>query len=306
MHFPAKAAAAACMVCAACAASAAHAQVAQSPPQSTSPSATDSATPGAPSAVPLFVSNSELVRGWSFNLAPYGWLASVDATINRRALGGGTVTTDVHVPFEDLLRHLRFGVLVAGEARYDRFSVLTDVMYMNLGLGVSAARLTTVTGPLGRINIPVGAVASASTGMGATVWTTAGGYTLAAGQWGHVDAIAGARLLAVDLSTNYSLNGVYSGLGRSGSLSANAADWDGIVGATGRLDIPNSNFFVPIYVDVGTGALRLTWQGFTGLGYHTSWADYSLGYRYLDFENDGAHVKSLSMGGAMMAATFHF
>jgi hypothetical protein len=148
----------------------------------------------------------------------------------------------------------------------------------------------------------------------ATVWTLAGGYTLATGGWGNINAIAGARLLAIDVTTNYDLNAdlYYNNntnlaLTKSGTLSASAADWDAIVGARGRIDIPNSSFYVPFYFDVGTGALPLTWQAYTGLGYHTAWADYSLGYRYLAYENNGnAHVKSLAMGGVMMAASFHF
>ena len=64
---------------------------------------------------------------------------------------------------------------------------------------------------------------------------------------------------------------------------------------------------MPFYLDVGTGALPLTWQAFTGLAYHTSWGDYSLGYRYLDFENSGNKtVKNMAMGGAIVAASFHF
>ena len=64
---------------------------------------------------------------------------------------------------------------------------------------------------------------------------------------------------------------------------------------------------MPFYLDVGTGALPLTWQAFTGLAYHTSWGDYSLGYRYLAFENNrGATVRKLEMGGLMAAAAFHF
>jgi hypothetical protein len=316
MRFPARAAVAACVAFAAFAASPALAQVAQTPPQSNSPSAADSTPPGSTSApaVPLFVGNASLVPGWSFAVAPYGWLASVNSRINIPTRGGDVVTEDVHVPFEDLLHHLRFVVALAGEARYDRFSVFSDVLYMNLGLGRGAAHLTSVTGPLGRIDIPVGVQTSSSTGLGATVWTSAGGYTLAAGGWGNIDAIAGARLFAIDFTSNYSLTGAINwpntattALARSGSLNANVDYWDGIVGTRGRFDIPNSNFYVPFYLDVGTGAIHLTWQAFTGLAYHSSWGDYSLGYRYLDFEANGSRrVQDMRMGGPMLAATFHF
>ena len=294
---------AACMIWAAYAVSPAQAQVTQTSPQPNSPSATESAPSGASSAAPFFAGGSPLAPGWSFNVAPYGWLASVKATINTPTRSGGVATTDVYVPFGDLIRDLRFVGMLAGEARYDRFSVVTDFMYMNLGIGLSAAHLSSV----GPNNIPKSSQLNISTGLGTTVWTLAGGYTLSAGGWGNIDAIAGTRLLAVDATTSYTLDSSVQGLGKSGSLGVNVDKWDAIVGARGRIDIPNSSFFVPFYVDVGTGDLPLTWQAFTGVGYHTSLADYSIGYRYLAFEASGnSTVKNLAMGGVMMAASFHF
>ncbi len=312
MHFPTYVATAVCVVCSAYAASPARAQA--TPPQSGAPSAVSSTPPASPTVVPLFVGSSALIPGWSFNLAPYGWLAGVSSKINTPTPGGGVATTNVSVPFGEILDDLRFGVMLAGEARYDRFSVLTDVMYINLGMNLNAAHLSSVTlGPSGRIDIPAELEASAGTGLGTTVWTLAGGYTLAAGRWGNVDAIAGTRLLAVDVTTNYTLNAALLlpnrtvALSRTGSLGVNVADWDGIVGTTGRINIPNTGFYVPYYLDVGTGDVPLTWQAFTGLGYHTSLADYSIGYRYLAFENNGsASVRSLAMSGVMVAASFHF
>ncbi len=310
MRFPAHVAAAVCVVCAACAARPAQAQVTQATPQSGSTPPGSTSTP----VVPLFVGSSALVPGWSFNLAPYGWLANVSAKINTPTPGGGVATTDVFVPFSDLLHDLRFGVLLAGQARYDQFSVLTDIMYMNLGMNLNAAHLSSVSlGPSGRIDIPTELEASAGTGLGTTVWTLAGGYTLGAGGWGNVDAIAGTRLLAVNVTTSYNLNAAILlpnrtiALAKSGSLGVNVDDWDAIVGTTGRINIPNSGFYVPYYLDAGTGELPLTWQAFTGLGYHTSLADYSIGYRYLAFEtNASAPVKTLAMGGVMVVASFHF
>jgi len=179
--------------------------------------------------------------------------------------GGGVATTDVDVPFGDLLRDLRFEALLSGEARYDRFSVVTDFMYTNLGMNLSTAHLSSVNPGPGSINIPVSTQVNIGASMATTVWTLAGGYTLATGGWGNIDAIAGARLLEIDVTTNYYLNAdlYYNNntnlaLTKSGTLSASAADWDAIVGARGRIDIPNSSFYVPFYFDVGTGALPLT------------------------------------------------
>ncbi len=96
-------------------------------------------------------------------------------------------------------------------------------------------------------------------------------------------------------------------LARTGTLSMTASFWDVIGGVRGRFEIPNSKFFVPYYFDVGTGEAPLTWQAYAGLGYHASWADLSLGYRYLDFQNNGsARVQNLQMGGPILAASFRF
>jgi hypothetical protein len=263
--------------------------------------------------MPYFL-GAPFVPGWSFTITPYGWLASISSKVNLPTPGGGTASADVFVPFSDLLSVLRFGVMLAAEARYDRFSLLTDIMYVNVGLNTGAARLTSVTpGPGERINIPVGLETSSGTGLGATIWTLAGGYTLAEGPWGHLDAIAGTRFLGVDVISNYNLNAAIFlpnrtiALARSGTLSTNVGSWDAIAGVTGRFEIPNSSFFVPYYFDVGTGELPLTWEAFTGIGYHESWGDLSLGYRYLDFQNNGsAHVQNLAMRGVIFAASFHF
>jgi hypothetical protein len=279
---------------------------AQTPPAASS-SASNASQP------PYFL-GAPLVPGWSFTMTSYGWLASINSKINLPTPGGGTATTDVSVPFGDLLSYLRFGVMLAAEARYDRFSLLTDFMYMNVGMNSGAARLTSVTpGPGGRINIPVGLEASAGTGLGATIWTLAGGYTVAEGPWGHLDVIAGTRFLGVDVISNYNLNAAILlpnrtiALARNGTLSTNVGNWDAIAGVTGRFEIPNSSFFVPYYFDVGTGDLPFTWEGFTGIGYHASWADLSLGYRYLDFQNrESARVENLAMGGVIFAASFRF
>ena len=251
--------------------------------------------------------------GWSFSLTPYGWLSSISSKVNTPIPGGGTATTNVFVPVSELLSNLRFGVMLAAEARYDRFSLLTDFIYANVGMNAGAARLTSINPGSGRINIPVGLEANAGTGMGTTIWTLAAGYTLAEGPWGHLDVIAGTRFLGIDVISNYNLNAAILlpnrtiALARSGTLSENVGFWDGIAGVTGRFEIPNSKFFIPYYFDVGSGEMPLTWQAFAGVGYHAPWADLSLGYRYLDFQNSStAHVQNLAMGGVILAATFHF
>src|SRR5262249_62326405 len=54
-------------------------------------------------------------------------------------------TTDVDASFIDILDHTQFPknlfqLAAFGEARYDRFGLLTDIVYMKAGLGASITR----------------------------------------------------------------------------------------------------------------------------------------------------------------------
>jgi hypothetical protein len=73
--------------------------------------------------------------GWSFNVAPYLWIASVNANLNFTlppALGG-SVSANPSIGFGDVISNLNFAAMATAEARYDRFSLVTDFLYLNLG-----------------------------------------------------------------------------------------------------------------------------------------------------------------------------
>jgi hypothetical protein len=80
------------------------------------------------------------IEGWTFSLTPYGWVLSLN--------GSNTVkgrTTDVDAGFFDILRHTQFPkdlmeLAAMGEARYGRFALLTDIVYLKAGLGASITR----------------------------------------------------------------------------------------------------------------------------------------------------------------------
>ena len=134
--------------------------------------------------------------GWTFDLTPYVWFATINVGMNLNlppALGG-TVTTDTSIGFGEILSHLNFAAMVAADARYDRFSILTDFLYMNLG-GV-ATQLKSVNFP-NHPDIPISSTVQTGVGMrlSAPIWTLAGGYTVAQGNWGNFDVIAGFRYL---------------------------------------------------------------------------------------------------------------
>src|SRR5215470_13440492 len=95
------------------------------------------------------------IPGWTFSLTPYAWAISLNgsATVKGR-------TTDVDANFFQILDHTQFPkglfeLAALGEARYDRFALLTDIAYFKLGLGASITR----TRGTDRIGAAVGASA---------------------------------------------------------------------------------------------------------------------------------------------------
>jgi hypothetical protein len=253
--------------------------------------------------------------GWTFDLTPYLWMPSVNANINFNlppALGG-TVSANPSIGFGDLVSHLNIGFMGAADARYDRFTVLTDILYMNVG-GV-AGQFKSVNFP-NRPAIPIsGSVnTSESLRLNTEIWTLAGGYTVLQGDWGNFDAIAGFRLLALSTTTNYSLGVTIMGprgngatFGGVGSVSANADIWNGIAGFRGQVRLGDTLFYIPYYFDIGAGGSNLTWQISSGVGYRTPWADVSLTYRYLSFQQGSNSAEAhLWIQGPMLAVNFKF
>lgn len=248
--------------------------------------------------------------GWTFNVAPYLWLPSIDASLNYNVPGqlGSRLPTNIKATPADFLPDLKFAAMFAAEARYGRFSVLTDFMYMSLAMSDSDLRTLDLLGAPSQL-----ALGSSST-LKATIWTLVGGYTVLQEDWGNFDLIAGFRYAGINAHTNFDLslaatgpNGNSAALGGSSGFSATRDIWDGIAGFRGRVRLADTGLFIPYYFDIGTGVSRLTWQVASGLGYQTGWAGVSLLYRYLAFEEySSSVVRHLRMGGPMVIVNFSF
>ena len=252
--------------------------------------------------------------GWSFAVTPYLWIPTLSADLRATGPRGATVSTSVSAGIGDYISDINAGLMFGAVARHDRFSVLTDFMYVNTSLTSSVSHLSSVNLGPGPIYIPRSQQLSTGTRAAMTIWSLAGGYTLLQGDWGNLDGIVGFRMLAISATTNYLLSANVFGpnntlaLSRTGSLNVGQTYFNAIGGVTGRINIPNSKFYIPFYFDVGGGGLPLTWQVYSGVAYSVaSWADLSVGYRYLTFQNGGnTGVRNLSFRGAIVAANFRF
>jgi hypothetical protein len=103
----------------------------------------------------------------------------------------------------DYLENLEFAVMVAGEARKGNWSVVTDLIYMDLGN--QGTRVRHITGPDGRALADIGL--STEFNFSATVWTLAGAYTVARGPMGNLDVLAGFRYAGIETDLEWDLRG---------------------------------------------------------------------------------------------------
>jgi hypothetical protein len=252
--------------------------------------------------------------GWSFEIAPYLWLPTVNATLRYNVPSNFGGTADVKADAGDYFANLNGALALAGVVRYDRFSVLTDIMYVNATAGGSRVESVNIA-DIGRDPISSTLNTGGDTTLKTTLWTLAAGYTVASGTWGNVDVLAGFRYLGIDSNTNYNLAVTLTGprgnagptFGGAGSLAANDSIWNGIVGLRGRINIAESGFFIPYYLDLGAGNSNFTWQTFAGIGYQTGWAGVQLGWRYMSYDQGGSSaVQDMTMSGAYLAVNFSF
>ena len=66
-------------------------------------------------------------------------------------------------------------------------------------------------------------------------------------------------------------------------------------------------WFVPWYVDVGTGQTDLTWQAIGGLGYSFKWGEVIGVWRYMDYNfKSGAPIEKLTLNGPAIGVAFHW
>ena len=163
-------------------------------------------------------------------------------------------------------------------ARKNNWSFLADVIYLDVkdegtiaGLGASAE-------------------------IRAWVVTPEVGYTVLRGDRGHLDLQVGARYLYLDGDVRLGSNGI----------DKSEHFWDAIVGVRGAVNL-TEKFYLPYYLDIGTGDSELTWQAFGGLGYRFKYVDVLAGYRYMEYQFDDDLVfDNLNLSGPYGGMKFIF
>ena len=241
---------------------------------------------------------------WQFTAAIYGWIPAIDSKVN---FPGDTGSTDLHVSKSDVLNHLKMTFQGSFDAHNGRWGIFNDLVYVDLGGVKSRDRDFSI----GNIGIPATATANLSFDIKSLIWTVAGEYRLVSDPAWTVDLLGGARLLKMKPTLDYSITGELGPIvlpGRNGSKRVNASFWDGIIGVKGRYAFGDDNkWFVPFYLDVGTGQSQLTWQISGGVGYTYSWGSVFAEWRYLDYNfQSGKALDTMSMSGPMLGVALQW
>jgi hypothetical protein len=116
-------------------------------------------------------------------------------------------------------------------------------------------------------------------------------------------------MLNIKQTLNWSLaNSIPELPARSGEASVDATNWDAIIGLKGRYYLgAERKWFLPYYVDIGTGQSDLTWQVNGGVGYRFDWGSLFATYRYLDYQfKSGGALQSMTMSGGLIGVAFQF
>jgi hypothetical protein len=252
------------------------------------PAATDTQTqtPSAAPTPPMPPAPTPDDGGWHLDLSPYLWFAGAHGTVG--ALGRDI---SIHVTPGDLLSHFDIGAMGAAEARYNRFLLTGDMIWVR----ISDSKALPFPG--------LGAV-SANATIGQFVWTSNIGYRVIDHKKIKADANVGVRYWHLGQKLNFNP----SILGLNINTSQNWADI--VVG--GRVQLPaGKRTVINLLGDVGgwNATAKLDYQFAALLGYKIGpkWTLLA-GYRYLfvDYRPTSLSVYNVVTSGALLGATYTF
>jgi hypothetical protein len=255
----------------------------------------------------LFASDSSWAQAgdeWQFQAVVYLYLPSVDGETAFPGSGGGS---GAGIDASKLLENLNLAFMGSFEADKGPWGALADVIYVDFGDSESPSRDFT----LGGGTLPASVTASLRYDLNGWLWTLAGSWSVTSAPEHELSLIGGARLIDIDQTIAWQLSGNIGSVAlpdRAGDLTAGVSNWDAIVGLKGRAMLgKDQHWFLPYYLDVGTGESSLTWQAMFGVGYAFSWGSIIGAWRHIDYDmKSGKAIESLSFDGPGVAVAFRW
>lgn len=230
----------------------------------------------------LFANSVAADEDWGFDLGVYGWLPNIET--ESETGGKSEITRD------DILDNLDMTAMVAARFSKDKWSLGADFIYFDL-----ENTDNTTLNPLLELR---------KVGLQAWVVTPTIGYRVYEQGKSYAELVAGGRYIWLEASFDIDTKPPLPSRSRSNSDSA--SNWDAIVGVRGRQEIADK-WFIPYYVNGGTGQSDSTFSALGGLGYEFGNVEAILAWRYLtwDFGSDSA-IKDMTVNGPLLGAVFHW
>jgi hypothetical protein len=221
-------------------------------------------------------------EGWRIRLTPYLWGSSIKGRV-----GIGNHSADVDASFTDLLKEANFAFMALFEANRNRFTTVTDVVYMNL----SDEHAT--PGPL---------FSNANAIQKSFLLSPAGGYRIIGTDSSFMEVLGGIRFWHINGELKFE-PGILNGIELSESRN-----WvDGIFALRGKMPL-TPTWYLSGYGDIGGGGSNLTYQmvGTAGANLGERYA-LVFGYRYLNVDYDkDRFLFDTALGGPVFGFTFKF
>jgi hypothetical protein len=227
-------------------------------------------------------SSDQLTIDWDL----YLWGTSLSGT--------DTAGDPIEASFGDIVDVLDMAFISAITFRKGNWSVLTDVIYMDLG--------DTIFTTANLVGNPIDA--SANVDVESWVINVIGSYAVVNGDNARVEFLLGARYLDMTNDLIFNIGNM------SLPFSSSGHTWDGFLGLKGKAGL-SEHWYFSYYLDGGAGDSDFTWQALAGFGYQFSKVDLTFGYRYLDWDfadgkAGGGTFQDLDLSGAYLGVKFKF
>lgn len=227
---------------------------------------------------------------WQHELTVYGWYAGIDGTVHYPGAPGSE--QDFTVDASDILENLKMIFMGGWRSKYNKWSIIADVVYMDVG---DSTNKTVTPGGSGEA-----AVASLDLDLSSWVLHGGAGYDVVQTDRANIALIGGVRYMTIDVEANARFQG--PGVERSESQDL----LDGFVGLGGAINF-NDKWYLPFQADIGTGDSDLSWQLYAAIGYRFGWGNIRLGYRHLQYELDDDFImQDLALSGPILGVGFTF
>lgn len=220
---------------------------------------------------------------WQYDLQVYVW----GATIKTATVTGESA----NINFGTILKNLDMVVMTTLGARKNKFSMLADVIYMDISDSQKHNGEFLGRPVEGKLEL----------GIKSWVLNLIGGYNLVDNEKSVFDITAGARYLDLTVDTTVKLND------NKLKTSEGGSGWDGVVGFKGRHNYSDGHY-LNYYADIGGGDSKLTWQALVNFAYDYKKFTGIVGYRYLtwNLKDDSPALDDMTIHGPYIAAKWSF